>query len=67
MQKFRCPTCLTMLEGEERRCPACRSRLRKRRQPIALGNRSRITPGRPHPREREMPVRLPTFEHGRTR
>jgi hypothetical protein len=62
MQKFRCPTCLTMLEGEERRCPACRSVLANRSQPFVLGNRSRITPRRPHPREREMPVRLQTFE-----
>ncbi len=38
MHKFRCPTCLTVLEGEERRCPACGSRLRKRRQPIVLGD-----------------------------
>jgi len=43
MEKFRCPTCLTMLEGGEQRCPACRSRLRKRGRPIVLGDASRIT------------------------
>ena len=43
MGMLRCPTCLTLLVGGEARCPACRSRLRKRSQPIVLGEDKRIT------------------------
>ena len=43
MGMLRCPTCLTLLAGGEARCPACRSRLRKRSQPIVLGESRRIT------------------------
>ena len=42
MEKFRCPTCLTLLEGGEQRCPACHSRLRKRGRPIVLGDAARL-------------------------
>jgi hypothetical protein len=42
MGMLRCPTCLTLLVGDEARCPACRSRLRKRSQPIVLGESNRI-------------------------
>jgi hypothetical protein len=57
MEKFRCPTCLTMLEGGELRCPACRSRLRKRGQPIVLGDRNRITSLPALPAERDLQAR----------
>ena len=39
MGMLRCPTCLALLEGGEARCPACRTRLRKRSQPIVLGEK----------------------------
>jgi hypothetical protein len=42
MGMLRCPTCLTLLDGGEARCPACRTRLRKRSQPIVLGEATRI-------------------------
>jgi hypothetical protein len=57
MEKFRCPTCLTLLDGDERRCPACRSRLVKRTQPIVLGDRARIASRPPLPRESQMLAR----------
>ena len=43
MGMLRCPTCLALLDGGEARCPACRTRLRKRSQPIVLGEKARIT------------------------
>ena len=54
MDRFRCPTCLTLLEGDEQRCPACRSKLRKRGQPIVLGENARISSRPPLPFERDM-------------
>ncbi len=58
MEKLRCPTCLTMLDGGEQRCPACHSRLRKRGQPIVLGEASRITSRPLFPFERAMRARV---------
>ncbi len=43
MGMLRCPTCLALLDGGEARCPACRTRLRKRSQPIVLGEKARLT------------------------
>ena len=38
METLRCPTCLTLIiDNDEKRCPACHSRLRKRGAPIVLG------------------------------
>jgi hypothetical protein len=53
MDSFRCPTCLTLLlEGGEVRCPACKSKLRKRRsRPIILGRSNRLS-SRPMPGDR---------------
>jgi hypothetical protein len=58
MDKFRCPTCLTMLEGGELRCPACHSRLRKRGQPIVLGDPGRAGARRLFPFERDLQARV---------
>jgi len=58
MEKFRCPTCLTMLDGGEQRCPACHARLRKRGRPIVLGDASRITSRPLFPLERNMRKRV---------
>ena len=58
MDKFRCPTCLTMLEGGELRCPACHSRLRKRGQPIVLGDAGRLTARPLFPFERDLRARV---------
>ena len=58
MDKFRCPTCLTMLEGDEARCPACHSRLRKRGQPIVLGDAGRVSSRALFPFERALRDRV---------
>ena len=58
MEKFRCPTCLTLLEGGEQRCPACNSRLRKRGRPIVLGDASRLTSRALFPFERDLRERV---------
>ena len=58
METLRCPTCLTLiLDSEEKRCPACHSRLRKRGAPIVLGETTRITNRALLPFEREMRAR----------
>jgi hypothetical protein len=53
MEMFRCPTCLHLLQGGEQRCPACRTRLRKRSRPIVLGETARITARMPYLAERD--------------
>jgi hypothetical protein len=58
MEKFRCPTCLTLLEGGEQRCAACHSRLRKRGRPIVLGDASRLTARPLFPVERDLQARV---------
>ena len=43
METWRCPTCLAvLLEHSARRCPTCRTRLRRRGRPIVLGETSRL-------------------------
>src|SRR5512140_3902605 len=54
MGMLRCPTCLTLLDGGEARCPACRTRLRKRSQPIVLGEKTRISARPQLQMEREL-------------
>ena len=55
METLRCPTCLTLIiDNDEKRCPACHSRLRKRGAPIVLGEATRITNRPLLPFEREI-------------
>ncbi len=60
METLRCPTCLTLLlDGGEKRCPGCHSKLRsKRSKPIILGETSRITSRPTLLLEREMQARI---------
>ena len=59
METLRCPTCLTLLlDGGEKRCPGCHSKLRKRSQPIVLGESSRLASRPALPVEREMQARV---------
>ena len=59
LETLRCPTCLTLLlDGGEKRCPACHARLKTRSKPIVLGERTRITAQPLLPREREMQARV---------
>ena len=63
METLRCPTCLTLLlDGGEKRCPACHSRLRKRSAPIVLGESTRITNRPLLPFEREIRDRAESSE-----
>ena len=58
METLRCPTCVTLLpDPEARRCPACHSKLRKRRRrPIVLGESNRLS-GRSLPVDVELRTR----------
>ena len=58
METLRCPTCVTLLpDPEARRCPACHTKLRKRRRrPIVLGESNRLS-GRSLPVDVELRVR----------
>jgi hypothetical protein len=41
LETFRCPTCLFVLtDPGQKRCPSCHKRLRRRGQPIVLGDKS---------------------------
>ena len=43
METFRCPTCLFVLtDPEQRRCPSCHKRLRRRGRPIVLGDKTKF-------------------------
>jgi hypothetical protein len=58
METLRCPTCVTLLpDPDVRRCPACHTKLRKRRgRPIVLGESNRLS-GRSLPVDVELRVR----------
>jgi hypothetical protein len=58
METLRCPTCVTLLpDPEAHRCPACHTKLRKRRRgPIVLGESNRLS-GRSLPVDLELHVR----------
>jgi hypothetical protein len=61
METLRCPTCVTLLpDPDARRCPACHTKLRKRRRrPIVLGESNRLS-GRSLPVDVELRVRAET-------
>jgi hypothetical protein len=65
---LRCPTCLSLLlEGDEKRCPACHSRLRKRTRPIVLGESTRIQARPVMVREQKRSERADADPRGRLR
>ncbi len=44
MDHLRCPTCLSLLgDGDEKRCPYCRTRFGNRGRPIVLGESNKIS------------------------
>jgi hypothetical protein len=55
METWRCPTCLTvLLESDAKRCPACQTKLRRRSQPIVLGETTHLDVRWTRPMERQM-------------
>jgi hypothetical protein len=59
METWRCPTCLTvLLESTAKRCPACQTKLRRRGQPIVLGETSRLVAQSTLPKGRQTRERL---------
>ena len=59
VETLRCPTCLSLLlDGGQKRCPACHSKLKTRGKPIVLGEQSRITAQPLLPLERELQARV---------
>src|SRR4051812_11140182 len=59
VEMLRCPTCLSLLfEADAKRCPACRSKLRKRSRPTVLVETTGLA-DRPLPLvERELQARI---------
>jgi len=55
METWRCPTCLTvLLETDAKRCPACQTKLRRRSQPIVLGETTHLDARSTLPKERHL-------------
>jgi hypothetical protein len=57
VEMLRCPTCLSLLLDEAKKCATCGKRLRKRSRPIILGEGGRIDVGPVLPIEIERHAR----------
>src|SRR5436853_7803870 len=59
VEMLRCPTCLSLIfDADSKRCPSCRSKLRKRSQPKVFVQ-ERVIADRPLPLvERELQARI---------